>query len=235
MVAARAAIPSRCSIRWPELDEARLPQFETGSTYVYDEHVLLSALNAWPPTPSPSPATCRRSSTRSTGRTKARRPARRSRSRWPGAGTRRGRRCARSDRPRSRSPVRGLRTPIGSALITDFLKFPREDSPDLHPALQAVTRLAEPSVEVVLLPEDSPLIPAKPLDLTRQRVRELLLNSVSVSSRLAVFDLLRQDPPPAFAGAGLAGSDRIRRGNGSWTCHAIAGAGCPCLSARCRA
>lgn len=95
---------------------------------------------------------------------------------------------------------RRLRTPGAGGLLTDFIRFPREeDAPDLHPALQAVTRLAEPSVDVVLLPLGSPLVPLGSGAPHRERVRDLLRHTVKVSSRLAVPVLRRTTSPEAFA------------------------------------
>lgn len=96
---------------------------------------------------------------------------------------------------------RTVRTPVGSiAHPSDFQKFWREeDSPELHPALQALTRLAEPSVSVVLLPEGSPLIPKGSAAPDREMARPLVGRSVSVSSWLGVNALFKQEPPTAFA------------------------------------
>lgn len=92
--------------------------------------------------------------------------------------------------------------------------MPREeDAPDLHPAHQALTRLAEPSVSLVLL-HGSPKAPSleaggAPFDPatapTMALTKELLRCSVSVSDRRLVGPLLRatEATPPAWQRSAL--------------------------------
>lgn len=95
---------------------------------------------------------------------------------------------------------RRLRAPSGSALLTDFVRHPREeDAPDLHPAFQAVTRLAEPSIAAVVIDDGSPLIPEEDDRLSRDRVKALLLHSINISAPRGVQALRTESPPAAFA------------------------------------
>ncbi len=83
----------------------------------------------------------------------------------------------------------------------------REDDPAVHRSLQALTRLAEPSVQVVCLhrhaaglgvdPHAGPLL--RPEALDNQTARTLARHSVAVTHRGAVPALLAQAPPAAWA------------------------------------
>jgi hypothetical protein len=115
------------------------------------------------------------------------------------------------EKERREAMDRTVRTPAGSiAIPSDFQRFWRqEDSPELHPALQAVTRLAQPSVDLVLLHEGSPLGPKGGNPPGRDHLKELLLNSVSVSSRLAVPALFSLTVPAAFAASAALRRHRL--------------------------
>lgn len=101
-----------------------------------------------------------------------------------------------------------LPRPGADAALWEMVRQPREeDAPELHPAFQARTRLAPPSVTVAVL-HATPAGPAlgrdgPPLDLTarpdRQTARALLRRSVSLSDRRVVFALLAQAPPAGWA------------------------------------
>jgi hypothetical protein len=99
-----------------------------------------------------------------------------------------------------------LATPIYPKRPSRLLAHPlEEEEPGVSPHLAAVTRLAEPSVDVVILrPEDAPLRenlrdapPGQRLPLWL--VRELLRRSIAVSARRLYRELVRLPVPPAFA------------------------------------
>jgi CRISPR-associated endonuclease/helicase Cas3 len=100
---------------------------------------------------------------------------------------------------------RRLNHPSADIALWQFTRDPRdEDAPELHPKLQAVTRLAEPSVQVVLLhgSPDRPSFEAhgkETINLARvpdaRQVRSLLARSVTLSDRRVIHALLGTDPP----------------------------------------
>lgn len=109
---------------------------------------------------------------------------------------------------------RWLRAPDRAEALQDLLANPREeDEPELHPAHQALTRLAEPSVNVVCLfrLHDGGLSldrtgsePADPgRQPTLQQAARLLERSVSLSHRRVVGVLLEQDVPAGWAKSAL--------------------------------
>lgn len=69
-----------------------------------------------------------------------------------------------------------------------------EDNPDLAKALQAVTRLGEPSVQVAFLTDASML--ARPPN--REESKQVVQRTLSLSNESIVFELRRQPPPPAW-------------------------------------
>jgi CRISPR-associated endonuclease/helicase Cas3 len=84
-----------------------------------------------------------------------------------------------------------------------------EEAPELHPALQALTRLTEPTVTVILLDETSegPTPHGQIVDLegeaTTKAAAELLQRSVSISDRRVVFPLVEQEAPPGWRKSAL--------------------------------
>lgn len=199
--AGRPGGPPTLHIRWPEEGDAGPPELDRNSSYVYDEHILLRTWHALrnreaidvpgnvqelvdlvyrddEGVPEDADASL----------------AARWRETWEALEEKK-------EAESREAKDRTVRTPVGSiAHPSDFQRFRlEEDSPELHPALQAVTRLAEPAVSVVLLPEGSPLEPKGSEAPDRNMVRELVGRSVSVSSRLAVPALFKLEPPPAFA------------------------------------
>jgi len=192
-------------IRWPDEDEEGLPDFDPGTKAVYDEHILLrtwQALRGRPAIEVPDDIQALVDRVYDDGGAVPEGAGEALASRWRRTWD------AMEERKRAEegeARLRRLRRPLGDAFLTDFLKDPREeDAPDLHPALQALTRLGAPSVEVVLLPEGSPLIPSGPGRLERARVRESLQRAVSVSARSVTRELAKLDVPPSFAAtAGL--------------------------------
>ncbi len=93
-----------------------------------------------------------------------------------------------------------------------------EDSPEFHKAHQALTRLAEPSVTVVFLyGKDDQVF----LDKSKKRrvklrsgtpiktVKKLLRNSVSISSRVVVYQLMAEPVPSVWQKSGLLRQCRL--------------------------
>jgi CRISPR-associated endonuclease/helicase Cas3 len=89
-----------------------------------------------------------------------------------------------------------------------------EDAPDFHPAFQALTRLPEPSVPAVVLAadelpgvEDGRGSKAPPLEV----VRELLRRSVTLSDRRIVFPLMKEQAPASWRRSALLRNHRLMR------------------------
>ena len=98
-------------------------------------------------------------------------------------------------RERQEANSRRLNIPSSSS-PSALLPNPRaEDEPDIHPALQAVTRLADPSVPLVILPPDEELPPGKP---TTEIARRMLRRAVSVTRRDLVKALAAFQPPKGW-------------------------------------
>jgi len=187
-------------IRWPGERNNDAPELDRASTYVYDEHILLRTWHALGGRDALAIPEDVQDLVDLVYREDEGLPegagdelANRWRETW----------AAMQEKKRKESTEakdRTVRTPVGStAHPSDFQRFWREeDSPELHPALQAVTRLTEPTVSVVLLPEGSPLEPKGSTPPDRAILRELVGRSVSVSSWLALNALFKQEVPPAF-------------------------------------
>ena len=88
-----------------------------------------------------------------------------------------------------------------------------EDSPELHAAHRALTRLAPPSVTVILLfgsAEEAFLDPEGRTRVNMGRTPDmdttqtLLKRSVNISDRRVVFNLLDHSPPDAWRRSALA-------------------------------
>jgi len=188
-------------IRWPGEPNAELPEFDRASTYVYDEHILLRTWHALRsrdtievPEDIQDLVDLVYLDDEGLPEGAGEELTKRWRETWAAM-------QGKKQKEGTEAKDRTVRTPIGStAHPSDFQKFWREeDSPELHPALQAVTRLTEPTVNVVLLPAGSPLEPKGSRTPDRDTVRALVGQSVSVSSRGAVQALFKQEAPPAFA------------------------------------
>ncbi len=93
---------------------------------------------------------------------------------------------------------RRLKPPWNRGGVRHLMPDPREeDAPDLHPALQALTRLAEPSVDLVVLrPTDPAASATRPPD--RDETQHLLMRSVRVSHRRLVRALADVPVPPPW-------------------------------------
>ncbi len=93
-----------------------------------------------------------------------------------------------------------------------------EDAPELHPVHQALTRLASPSVPVVLLHGDAETAAldsmlSNPVDMNQvpslETTKRLLMRSVTISDRRMVFQLLKQSPPRSWRRSGLLRNHRV--------------------------
>lgn len=178
----------------PDLDASGLPEFDSGTKAVYDEHILLRtwvalreqtavavpddlqglvdvvyADTAVPPAGAANELAERWRATKSALEAKQR-------------------------DEEAQARLRRLDTPSGSRSIERYLTDPRDEDEDLHPALQALTRLAEPSFNIVL-GEPGAGVPAT---LGSTIVSRLLERSVSVSHQGLVRELRDLEPPPSF-------------------------------------
>lgn len=94
-------------------------------------------------------------------------------------------------------------------LLEDFNRRLEEDNPEIAPSLQALTRLSDPSVQVVCLRHEDPLpfdVGAKP---TLEQAASLLRRSVHVSHGAVVHALLREPPPTTWSGCPLLRHHRL--------------------------
>jgi CRISPR-associated endonuclease/helicase Cas3 len=187
-------------IRWPEEPGDGTPEFDRASTYVYDEHILLRTWHALRDSDEIAIPEDVQDLVDLVYRDDEALPegageelAAEWRKTWAAM-------QKKKQEERREAMDRTVRTPVGRAdHPSDFQKFSREeDSPELHPALQALTRLTEPTVSVVLLPEGSPLEPKGSQAPNRETVKALVGQSVSLSSWLAVNALFKQVVPQAF-------------------------------------
>jgi len=204
-------------VRWPEEGDDG-PHFDPGTTAVYDEHVLLRTwhvLRAREQIQVPQDiehlvesvysASSEGEAVVPPGLSPA--LARRWEDTW---------RAMRRAQEREEELARDARlaTPLYPKRPSRLLAHPREeDDPGVAPHLAAVTRLAEPSVDVVILrPEDAPLHDRLRDAPAGQRlplwlVRELLRRSIAVSARRLYGELVRLPIPHAFAATpGLRGA-----------------------------
>jgi hypothetical protein len=101
-----------------------------------------------------------------------------------------------------------LPDPNREAVPTELLKSPREETEATVPAgLRAVTRLAEPSLEMVVLRADqkadqglcTAVAQAGSKRLAQGLVQALLARAVTISNQRLYLALNRLTPPPAFA------------------------------------
>ncbi len=188
----------------PTLGDDGPPAFERATTYVYDEHILLRTWHVLqdreaiavpedieglieevyresgePPDGAPGHLAARWHSTFAEMKRKR-------------------------QRERDKAMVPRIPSPSTGARLEDYTRDPREeDAADLHPALQALTRLAEPSVEVVLLPANSPLDAAADAVPSLATCRELLRHSVSITAADVVHLLLALPVPHPWKRSGL--------------------------------
>lgn len=83
-----------------------------------------------------------------------------------------------------------------SGFLKQFSKGLEEDNPDIHPSLQALTRLTEPSVQVVCLSKsDSGALSVKP---SLAQVRSFLRSAMTITDKRVVFTLQEQPVPSGW-------------------------------------
>lgn len=181
-------------VLWPETGEDGLPRFGPGNTSVYDEHILLRTWHALRERRATAIPGGVQELVDLVYRDDEAAPAgaddelvRRWHVTWEEM-------SARRKREEDEARTGRLGSPLSDRSIERFLTDPREEDEELHPALQALTRLGEPSFNVVLAPEGYEL----PSELDGDAVRFLLGRSVSVSHRGLVPVLRELQPPVLF-------------------------------------
>jgi CRISPR-associated endonuclease/helicase Cas3 len=190
----------------PETDEDGLPAFERGTTFVYDEHILLRTWHALRG----------RASVAIPEDVEALIEAVYGESNAPPDGAspalaglwRKTYKAMEEKRERERQEAlnRRIPSPSGNARLEDHTRDPcEEDAPDLHPALQALTRLTDLSVQVVLCPhgEGERFGLAGDQSPPLETCREILGHSVTVTAPDVANKLLGVPVPNAWRRSGL--------------------------------
>jgi CRISPR-associated endonuclease/helicase Cas3 len=122
--------------------------------------------------------------------------------------------CKAADRFRIRSPA------FEDDVLEDFCRQLEEDNPDVHPTHQAMTRLAEPTVTLVLLHERAGELFLNPdstgrVNLGREPsladAKRLLGNAVTISQRSCVRHFAALDPPAKWQKNSLLRFHRLAR------------------------
>lgn len=181
-------------ILWPGTDEDGLPRFGEATRAVYDEHILLRTWHALRGRPAIAIPGDVQDLVDLVYRDDEATPADADaaiETRWHDTWQKM---AAHRAREEDEARTRRLGSPLSDRSIERYLTDPREEDEDLHPALQALTRLAEPSFNVVLAPAGYEL----PAELGEKDVRFLLERSVSVSHGGLVPVLRELQPPAAF-------------------------------------
>lgn len=112
---------------------------------------------------------------------------------------------------------RALPPPWYDGDLARFTAWPgEEDAPDTHPAHQALTRLGDPSIDVVCLIESggrATLADGTPVDPARtptlDQARQILRRSLPVSQRGLAQDLIAQEPPAGWRKSALLRHHRM--------------------------
>jgi CRISPR-associated endonuclease/helicase Cas3 len=106
---------------------------------------------------------------------------------------------------RDQAKTRYIREPWDVDHLWELVRIAREEeAPELHPAHQALTRLAEPSVTAILLDvtEAGPTLRGEAVSLERtattRQAAVLLERSVSLSDRRVVYALRKQAVPSGW-------------------------------------
>ncbi len=197
-------------VRWPA-DAGGLPTFDGGTASVYDEHILLRTWCVLTPRsdiaiPDDVEGLIEFVYGEDEGSPpEALRPA--VAARW---GETWRRMHARRRHAEQEAANRMLPGPDGPSFLDEYTRWLREeDSPDLHPAHQALTRLAEPTVDVVLLDVSHPLASRTKPSLSPGECLELVRSSVPISSPSAVSQLAALPIPDAFSRSPLLRRHRL--------------------------
>ena len=203
----------------PALTEL-LPAFERATTYVYDEHILLrtwltlrdrAALSVPEDIEDLIEAVYSESEEGPSAMSEA--VAQRWRSTLQVMNQKR-------EREREEARLRRIPTPVGRVRLEDYTRDPREeDSPELHPAFQAITRLAQASVQVALLKSDSRLLPLTRVRPSLDGCRQILQQSVSITTPDVTRELLSMPVPPAWQESSLLRRVRVLSLDGTNACQ----------------
>lgn len=190
----------------PKLDEHGLPVFEPNTTYVYDEHVLLRTWHALRDRPSIAIPEDVEALIESVYREDSDPPQG-----VNGALAKRWHETfeamrVKQQREHQEALIRRIPSPATGARLEDHTRDPREeDAPDLHPALQALTRLTDLCLQVALLPQGNihrlGLAGDKPPPL--EICGEILRRSVTVTAPDIANKLLGLPVPSAWKRSGL--------------------------------
>jgi CRISPR-associated endonuclease/helicase Cas3 len=123
------------------------------------------------------------------------------------------------DNEQQQAQSRYINHPRYRGELSDLMLYAREEeSPELHPHSQAMTRLVEPTAQVVCLWESDGRIYVDDalqteVDLKERSPREteklLVLSSVGVSSKAVVFEFFKEEPPPGWQRSPLLRRHRI--------------------------
>lgn len=123
------------------------------------------------------------------------------------------------DKDKDQAQSRYINHPRYIGELAGLLGNPREEeSPELHPHSQAMTRLVEPTAQVVCLWESDDRIYVDEalqteVDLKERSPREieklLVLSSVGVSSKAVVFEFFKEEPPTGWQRSPLLRRHRV--------------------------
>ncbi len=129
----------------------------------------------------------------------------------------------------NQAQTRYVKHPHFSGHLGRLLGEPKEeDAPEIHPAHQAQTRLVEPTANVVCLWErdgktytDETFHEEISLDKKPYKTltKTLLFNSLSVSSKSVVFDLLREEVPQGWKESALLMRHRVLKFDADRKCE----------------
>lgn len=199
----------------PVIEPSGVPQFDTGSTYVYEPHVLLRSWLALQPRPMITipeevEEIIEAVYDERAAPTDLAEPLRAA---WEATKQEQQAIVAAEQRQAQdnyiKLPTHGgaLATLIGTAL--------EEDAPELHPAHQARTRLIEHSVPIICLQgtDKEPLLDGKVIKRsdtpTVAQAKALLQRSVTITNRAVVWALLETQPPSGWAKTPLLRNYRL--------------------------
>ena len=181
-------------ILWPQIGQDGLPLFDPGSKAVYDEHILLRTWHALQGTDTIEvPGNLQRlvdlvyRDDEATPVDASADLADAWRGTWQAM-------KKKQEREEAEAKLRRLGAPTGKPSIERVLQHPREEDEDLHPALQAVTRLGDPTFNLVLLEAGMNI----PVVLDREAIVALIDRSVSTSHKGLVAALQDIEPLPQF-------------------------------------
>lgn len=202
----------------PVVSDDGTPEFEAGTPYVYDEHILLRSWLALQGTETirlPDDVESLIEAVYSEREA----PASLSEplaNVWVNTQEKLDEKIA-SEQQEARN--RWLREPSYGEAFWQYLKnWKEEESPEFHPAHQALTRLAAPSVQVICLYGSKEqafldIARSEPIDYRDTArfsvIRQLLMRSVSLGDRRIIGDLLGQKPEASWSASPLLRHHRL--------------------------